>query len=398
MIENIDCLDGLKTLEDNSIDCLVTDPPYGIKFMGKDWDKALPPKEVWSECLRVLKPGSFGFVCCTPRQDCLSHMIVNLEEAGFMVNFTSLYWTYATGFPKARNLYKATNDNGLKGAYAGYQPKPAVEPIIVVMKPLSEPNYTKQALATKKGCTWLDAARIPLAGIETHTTPGKCGMGKFLELGPGKLDEPSNEDSEILRYNVSGRYPANLVCQDDVLNDGTVTSAKRSKRGAQRTGNVYGEYGRCDTVRGHTDEGSYSRYFDLDAWFQDRIQKLPEAVQKTLPLFIVAKPGRKEKNQGLEGMPPKTKPLTGEFKDNPGRQTPKSSPTPRPNFHPTVKPIALMSYLITLGSVENDTVLDPYLGSGTTGIAASMLSRNFVGFELSKEYADIATMRIKNIA
>ena len=107
MILQGNCLDKLKELEDNTVDQLVTDPPYGIDFMGKDWDKALPSIDIWKECYRVLKPGAFGFICCIPRQDCLSRMMISLEQSGFNINFTSLYWTYATGFPKAMNIGKA---------------------------------------------------------------------------------------------------------------------------------------------------------------------------------------------------------------------------------------------------------------------------------------------------
>ena len=96
----------LKELEDNSIDCIVTDPPYGYSFMGKDWDKAVPHVEIWQECLRVLKAGGFAFIMSSPRQDVLSHMIVNLDKAGFNTGFTSLYWAYASGFPKASNIGK----------------------------------------------------------------------------------------------------------------------------------------------------------------------------------------------------------------------------------------------------------------------------------------------------
>ena len=171
----------LKSVPDNSIDLMVTDPPYGMKFMGKAWDKALPKVEIWKECLRVLKPGAFAFVMCIPRQDLLGRMIADLEAAGFDTGFTSIYWTFASGFPKAQNISKAIdrkagaagkiigrNPNSrencdksntvyesgtvgktayitqpatemaqiLEGAYAGFQPKPAVEVIIVAMKPV----------------------------------------------------------------------------------------------------------------------------------------------------------------------------------------------------------------------------------------------------------------------
>ena len=94
-----DAFTVLKTLPDESIDCLVTDPPYGYSFMGKDWDKAVPSVEIWKECLRLLKPGAFAFIMSAPRQDVLSQMIIRLSEAGFRTDFTSLYLARASGFP-----------------------------------------------------------------------------------------------------------------------------------------------------------------------------------------------------------------------------------------------------------------------------------------------------------
>src|SRR6266849_9829897 len=109
------CIDVLRNMPDNSVDCIVTDPPYGYSFMGKDWDKAVPSVEVWKECLRVLRPGSFAFVMSAPRQDVLSQMIVRITEAGFDTDFTSIYWTYASGFPKAMNIGKAVDKrNGVE--------------------------------------------------------------------------------------------------------------------------------------------------------------------------------------------------------------------------------------------------------------------------------------------
>lgn len=99
----------LTKLPDNSIDAVITDPPYGYSFMGKDWDKALPDIEIFKECLRVLKPGAFAMVMAAPRQDVLSRMMILLDEAGFNIDFTSIYWTYATGFPKANNIGKAVD-------------------------------------------------------------------------------------------------------------------------------------------------------------------------------------------------------------------------------------------------------------------------------------------------
>jgi DNA adenine methylase len=103
------CVKVLSTLDDASVDLLVTDPPYGISFMGKSWDQAVPSVEVWKQCLRVLKPGSFAFVMSLPRLDALSQMAIRLQEAGFRVDFTPIFWVYATGFPKAANISKAVD-------------------------------------------------------------------------------------------------------------------------------------------------------------------------------------------------------------------------------------------------------------------------------------------------
>ena len=147
MLLHGDSLQVLKDINNESIDLIVTDPPYGIEFMGKDWDKALPSIDIWKECFRVLKTGKLAFVMCSPRQDVLSRMIISLEDSGFRTNYTSIYHSYASGFPKAKN--------NKDGSYVGFQPKPAVEVILVVSK--------------GKTLTWLDDCRIPYQSEEIPT-------------------------------------------------------------------------------------------------------------------------------------------------------------------------------------------------------------------------------------
>lgn len=101
-----DCLEVLKRFKESSIDTIITDPPYGYSFMGRDWDKAVPSIEIWKECLRVLKDGAFLMVMSAPRQDVLSQMIVRIGEAGFKTEFSPLIWCFASGFPKASNIQK----------------------------------------------------------------------------------------------------------------------------------------------------------------------------------------------------------------------------------------------------------------------------------------------------
>ena len=365
-----DSAEELKKLPDNSVDLVCTDPPYGYSFMGKNWDKAVPSVEIWKECLRVLKPGGFAFVMSAPRQDVLSQMIVRIGEAGFDTDFTSIYWTYASGFPKAMNIGKmvdkrngttrkilgvkhktppATNNYGnygnnfkvettqgtspLEGSYGGFQPKPAVEVIIVAMKPLSEKTFVDQALKNGKGVTWLDDCRVPTTNVEKselHAKASKNPTGVEGYFVPGIASEP----------HIKGRFPANLLVSDDVL-------------------------------------GEHSRYFNLD----------------TFPFAIVPKASRGEKNEGLDDLPKGPAPASARTKPAEGRQN--ALGEPRANHHPTVKPLKLMSYLITLGSRPGDVVLEPFMGSGTTCLAAKNLNRHYIGIEREREYVKIAEARLK---
>lgn len=442
MILEGDSIDILKTLQDDSVDFVCTDPPYGYSFMGKDWDRAVPNVEIWQECLRVLKPGAFMCVMSAPRSDVQNAMISRLMEAGFRLDFTPIYWTYSSGFPKAGDVAKLIdkrlgveseiigyskagksamgqnsgwNDHNntttpaitkptsdlakqFEGAKTGFQPKPAVEVIIVAMKPLSEKTYVDQALKNGKGITWLDDCRVPTnESIET----GRNGRGDKATFQASELNDKPQE------YQSQGRFPANLLVSDDVLNDGVVSkSAGGHKNRAKKMiygGNSYNESVTSGDETYYTgDSGSYSRYFDLDKW------------ASTLPFLIVPKASKSEKNKGLEHLEDKqgTNPANQRcticsyvrVQNQPGRN---SCTCPEPNFersfattknhHPTVKPLKLMSYLITLFSREGDTVLDPFVGSGTTILAAKNLKRKGIGIEREPEYAEIARARLDSL-
>lgn len=398
-IINGDCLEKLKDLESESVDLIVTDPPYGYSFMGKDWDKAVPSVDIWKECLRVLKPGAFAFVMSAPRQDVLSQMIVRVTEAGFDTNYTSLYWTYASGFPKAMNIGKAVDKRlgfereriaggagtegntfplkpeaiSLNGSYGGFQPKPAVEVIIVAMKPLSEKTFVDQALKNRKGITWLCDARIPTTNFDLDIIKKKNGNG--IKSNGGF----AGEDGDV-RNNTpdTGRFPANLLVSDDVLNDRQVRKAGKNKL-KKGMGGIWNKGTNLPIGPEYGDAGSYSRYFDLDAW------------AKTLPFLICPKASKSEKNKGLDDFEEvivndgRVKDIDNAFQ----RET-----TKRQNSHPTVKPLKLMSYLITLGSREGDVVLDPFAGSCTTCVAAQELKRKYIGIERESEYVKICEARL----
>lgn len=373
MIIHGDSHQELKNIADNSIDFICTDPPYGYSFMGKHWDKAVPSVEIWKECLRILKPGAFINVMSAPRSDVLSRMIVNIEDAGFRVDFTPIYWTYASGFPKAGNIGKLVDKRlgvdhkrefshknpadrpythaagetstgwqspprpdkthpyspqakALEGSYSGFQPKPAVEVIIVAMKPLSEKTFVDQALSNGKGISWLDDGRIPT------DTPIEMGRNGRVETATFQASEPNDNPQE---YQSQGRFPANLLVENEIL-------------------------------------GDHSKFF-------------------ALPFLIVPKASKSEKNKGLEQF---NKITVGDGRPIPIDNAFQRGKTWRVNSHPTVKPLKLMSYLITLFSREGNIVLDPFCGSGTTCLAAKLLQRDYIGIEQEQEYIEIVQARL----
>jgi DNA modification methylase len=424
-----DCLEELTKLDDNSVDLVCTDPPYGYSFMGKNWDKAVPSVEVWKECLRVLKPGGFAFVMSAPRQDVLSQMIVRIGDAGFDTDFTSIYWTYASGFPKAANIgkmvdkrngtkrklgklkfkggtqlgvinddswkpkdvYETSGTSPLEGSYGGFQPKPAVEVIIVAMKPLSEKTFVDQALKNGKGITWLDDCRIPTTSAEHEQMQENRKANRTIRAGEVAKGYGMKPQGLINSEQKQGRFTANLLVSDDVLNDGRIfkdgVSNNTKSAGLNFAG---GKKPTRDHVMSYGSGGSYSRYFDLDAW------------AKTLPFLIVPKASKREKNEGLEGFEEKLMATDEVMKERLGKDweninRPHIRNTKRANHHPTVKPLKLMSYLITLGSREGDVVLDPFAGSCTTAVACKNLNRSFICIEREAEYVGICEARVAAI-
>lgn len=499
-----DCLDKLKELSDDSVDSMITDPPYGISFMGKDWDTfndidniqetcpnsvfakknfQKPPRQnpdamieffvpIWKECYRVLKSGAFAFVMCSPRADVMSKQIQSLELAGFETKFTPIYWTYASGFPKSGNLSKMvdkrlgnerekikstgnlhiSNTHGwsmmekkeeylmdsnkssspqakkLDGCYAGFQPKPAVEVIIVAMKPLVYGTYIDQALAwcdqenIQIGGTWLDDCRIPFKQGDEWKETQACNISsKGLKGGAWSNEEFVSKRVDFTQKpNQQSRFPANLLVQDDILNDTKIHGVSGSaKLGKQHTGGHKSGFlvAPQTTKLSPRDSGSFSRYFDLDFWFQNRIKYLPQEIQKIFPFLKVPKASKSEKEKGLENL--QSKPTTDGYQGghtkckvcgkfflsgsdpcvcNPlevGTKAERAENPKTQNIHPTVKPLALMQYLVVLSTRPEQVVLDPFVGSGTTAIAAHLEGRKYIAIEKNQEYYELAKARIK---
>ena len=373
-----DSKDVLKTIKDGSIDLLATDPPYGIEFMGKSWAKVLPPKEIWTECYRVLKPGSFIAVMSSPRSDVLYRMIKDLEDAGFDMSFSPILWTYHTGFPKASDTSKMIDKRG--GTY--------VKDLGVMLKEAREAKGLNQAQVSKyfpsktggqTGCmfNWekglgyptaeqlnqlieildLDISKVQqLYGkvIGTNKNWGEKGTTPFMEYGEYDITEPESDLAKKYEGSKLGFQPKPAV-------EHIIIGMK-----------PHGQKSYIDNVL--------------------NFEALPDNIKMTYPFLQVPKPAKKEKDFGLSGEEKYKQRhwAQSEGRVDAGKQV---SSFPTKNNHPTTKPVKLMSYIITLFTREGDWVLDPFLGSGTTGVASKLINRNFVGIEREQEYMDIVRER-----
>lgn len=276
MILTGDCLVKLRELEANSVDAVVTDPPYGLSFMGKKWDYDVPSAAMWSECLRVLKPG--GHVLSFGGTRTYHRMVCAVEDAGFDIR-DQLQWLFGSGFPKSHNL-----PGGIGTAL-----KPANEPIVLARKPLSEKTVAKNVERWGVGGLNIDASRVGMQPAQTYTAPDITG--------------------DAFNSDISGR----------------------------------------------------------------------------------------ERNAGLEGMPivECQSGMGGAMPvDDNGNERDRFK-TSQHNHHPTVKPIKLMEYLIKLITPPGGIVLDPFMGSGSTGVAAVKNGFKFIGIEMNEEYCEIARRRIE---
>jgi len=351
-----DCLERLKELEDNSVHSIVTDPPYGLSFMGKKWDYDVPQVEVWKECLRVLKPG--GHLLSFSSSRTYHRMTVNVEDAGFEIR-DQLMWVYGSGFPKSHNLGKAVGDNEWEGW--GTALKPAHEPIVLCRKPISEKTIAKNVLKWGTGGLNIDASRVPTDDVVTNHSK-KCDSDIYGTYG--NIETHQTEGQKL------GRFPANFIHDGS---QGVLDLFPDTKGGTWNT---------TDGARPFNNNGKETNY---------KTSKSDSSVGSAARFFYCPKTSKKERDAGCEDLPitrPDTRTSTGmgTFEEKgvqPGR-----------NNHPTVKPIALMSYLIGLVTPPGGVVLDPFVGSGSTGCAAVQDGFNFIGIEMNEDYLNIANKRI----
>jgi len=362
------CLDTLKTLPDNSVDSIVTDPPYELGFMGKSWDNSgiAYSTDLWAECLRVLKPG--GHLLAFSGSRTYHRMVVAIEDSGFEIR-DQIMWLYGSGFPKSLDVSKAIDKKagtlkivgkGRAGKTAlgqssdwnktnnphefditepnspeaqqwqgwGTALKPAHEPIVVARKPIIG-TVANNVLTYGTGALNIDGSRV---GTEVR----KNNINDFSNQHGNQFGNGA-PIAKLGESEVTGRWPAN------VIHDGL--------------------------------EEEWSRF------------------------FYCAKASKSERNAGLEGLPERGKVFNGQS-DEPagnaeGSVEDKFSTKPAQNFHPTVKPLALMRYLVKLVTPPSGTVLDPFLGSGSTAVAAILEGFEWIGCEMTEDYFPIIEARVK---
>lgn len=330
---------GLPSLADASVDAIVTDPPAGIAFMGKAWDTDKGGRDQWiawlagvmRECLRVLKPGGHALVWALPRT---SHWTATaVEDAGFEIRDVVMH-LFGTGFPKSKNI----------GGGFGTALKPAAEHWILARKPL-DGTVAANVLAHGTGALNIDGTRIagePDLDTRRNSAGGDNGLNGTSTY---KIRARSADEQPL----TLGRWPANVTLDEEAARSldeqSGVTSARNGKRRLSALGamNDDGWVAREQQQQQYRDSGGASRF------------------------FYVAKGSRAEKTHG-------------------GTVD---------NKHPTVKSIALMRWLVRLITPPGGLVLDPFAGSGTTGVAALAEGMRFMGMERDEQYAEIAAARLR---
>jgi site-specific DNA-methyltransferase (adenine-specific) len=408
-----DALARLKELPDNSVDSIVTDPPYGLSdnkhvastiekwitgerdfipdgkgFMGKAWDSFVPPPAIWDECLRVLKPGGHLLAFFGSRTQDIGALSIRL--AGFEIR-DSIAWVYGSGFPKSmdisksidkmppaserkildsfkrsgrsggilgkvteitRNITEPSKDEAKQYAGWGTALKPAVEPIVVARKPLSESTVANNVLKWGTGGLNIDASRV---GTETITQNQSTLAG--MQGGRGGSSQATGVPSRSngVTTQTTGRFPANII-----LDEAAASMLDEQSGVSKSTGGSINKGGLKSWVSSLNAEDKSSSFNEAgNAGFGD--------TGGASRFFYVAKASKKDRNEGM------------------------SEST---NIHPTVKPTKLMEYLIKLVTPVGGTVLDPFTGSGSTGKAALLNGFKFVGCELTEEYLPIIEGRL----
>lgn len=371
-----DCLERMRELPDNSIDAIVCDPPYGLSFMGKNWDHGVPGVAYWLETLRVLKPGAY--ILSFGGQRTYHRLTCAIEDAGYEIR-DCVMWVFGTGFPKSLNVSKAidkaarvvpTTSAAKQWDGWGTALKPAYEPIVFARKSLVG-TVVQNILEYGCGAINIDACRV--------------GSSEKVQSAAGRIGFESERDDNYTKgqgriYSDRGRWPANFIHDgsDEVLElfPQTKSGAIKPSHKRNTAGGNQITHGKMKGVNGPESEansGSAARF------------------------FYCAKASRTERDAGLSGIPQSGGELTNRIEGSAGLNSPRAGAGRTSggiNNHPTVKPIVLMQYLCRLVTPPNGVILDPFMGSGSTGIAAKQEGFRFIGIENDSNYYGIAAGRI----
>lgn len=410
-------LDILPTLPDNSVDSIVTDPPYELGFMGKKWDSSgiAYSVELWTECLRVPKPGghllSFGGTRTYHR------MVVGIEDAGFEVR-DMISWISNKTFPKSLDVSKAIDkaagaerevvtsysaakqkgslawsgtdrSNGQGSGFGetahvsipktpeaqqwegwGTGLKPTVEPIVMARKPLIG-TVAHNVLTHGTGALNIDGSRI---GTTVEAWPKTRAYGSKSNVSMTTCETP--QYAQETGPAPQGRWPANIILDEH-------TAGLLDEQSGQVKGGTWNNTGGA-------------RHFNNDGKPTDYETKgSDKSIGGASRFFYVAKASKRDRNEGLEGLEDKANSKFAQDKWSLENMS-FGNTAPAKNFHSTVKPTALMEYLVKLVTPPNGTVLDPFTGSGSTGKAAILNGFNFIGIEMTEDYLPIITRRLEH--
>ena len=400
-----DCREVLATLEDNSLDSIVCDPPYELGFMGKSWDNSGIAYDVtvWAQCLRVLKPG--GHLIAFGGSRTYHRLAVAIEDAGFEIR-DQIQWIYGSGFPKSLDVSKAMDRQagavrdvvGTRDTYTGADKnnntfmasdrhmdvtapstdlakqwhgwgtalKPAHEPAVLARKPLRG-TVADTVAQWGTGALNIEGTRV---ATDENLNGGSYGKTSRNEDQYFNGKKPGGAGDFV---QPAGRWPSNVILDEEaaqVLDGQSGRSvSKNTPRNNAKIEDLFLTGKKPTVTHGHSDSGGASRF------------------------FYVAKASKAEREAGLDGV--ELAPIKGRDENQDKRNVKhKLSNQPRANQHPTVKPIALMRYLVRMVTPPGGVVLDPFMGSGSTGCAAMLENMRFVGIDLTPEYVDIAERRI----
>jgi site-specific DNA-methyltransferase (adenine-specific) len=419
-------------MEDNSIDSCVTDPPYGLSFMGKAWDYDVPKTDIWKEVFRVLKPG--GHLLAFFGSRTYHRGVVQIEDAGFEIR-DQIMWLYGSGFPKSHNVgkqidaaagatrkvikTKVNKSGGMAhimktNTEQGYRPsdyyegsgnvieitepateeakqwdgwgtalKPAHEPIVVARKPVSAQTIAKNVLEHGTGAINIDECRVEHVTVDGGSLATNPHLRGTIKGGNGGNIFPTETESRIVEVNAFGRWPANVIHDgsDEVVQNFPATGSGNGKGAYSYAGR---EYNNKDTSMFNGDKPQAPSNYN-DSGNASRF-------------FYCAKASKSDKDEGLEDFLAKKIVTwqTGNGASGKPSSMSANRNTEYKNNHPTVKPTDLMKYLCRLVTPKNGIVLDPFMGSGTTGKAAAQEGFNFIGIEMDKDYFEIAKARVEH--